>query len=179
MVEMAERTPSNRKIPNTGDPDFPDIDHQSVRTCLYFMRVAKKATGVMSDHFARLGISPGKYSILLELVSAAPGKALSPSELADRIGVTRPTVTGLIDGLKRQGFIERNVDPQDRRKVVLTLTSKGRDFIDGLMPVQFRKMSAIFDGLSKQQQDELCGLLFEIEGRADAINIEDEHQGDS
>ena len=177
-MEMAEFAPSTRKIPSNPGPEFPDIDHQSVRTCLYFMRVAKKATGVMSDHFARAGISPGKYSILMELVSLPPGNTLSPSELADRVGVTRPTVTGLIDGLKRQGFIKRNVDPQDRRKVVLMLTSKGRDFIDGLMPVQFRKMSAIFDGLSKPQQDELCGLLFEIESRTDDMVLEEGRDGD-
>lgn len=167
----------NSKISGDKGPDLPGLDHQAVRTYLYFSRVAKKVTGSFDDHFARLGISSGKYSILMELVSLPPGNTLSPSELADRIGVTRPTVTGLIEGLKRQGFIERERDLHDRRRVVLTLTTKGRDFIEAMMPVQFRKMSAIFDGLSKQQQDKLCGLLFEIESRTDDMTLEEGRDG--
>ncbi|MES2210904.1 MAG: MarR family transcriptional regulator [Chloroflexota bacterium] len=51
--------------------------------------------------------------------------AMSPSELGERLIVTRATVTGLLDSLERRGFVTRSPNPADRRGLVVEITPDG------------------------------------------------------
>jgi len=51
---------------------------------------------------------------------------LSPSELGQRLIVTRATVTGVVDSLERRGYVRRVPNPADRRSVLVELTADGR-----------------------------------------------------
>ncbi|MEW5992590.1 MAG: MarR family transcriptional regulator [Chloroflexota bacterium] len=51
--------------------------------------------------------------------------ATSPSELGQRLIVTRATVTGLIDSLERRGFVRRSANPDDRRSLMVEITPDG------------------------------------------------------
>jgi DNA-binding MarR family transcriptional regulator len=50
----------------------------------------------------------------------------SLSEVCDYIGLTLSTMSTLIEGLVAGGFITRRTDPEDRRRMILTLTEAGR-----------------------------------------------------
>jgi DNA-binding MarR family transcriptional regulator len=50
----------------------------------------------------------------------------SLSEVGDYIGLTLPTMSQLVDGLVTHGLINRRTDPEDRRRMTLTLTEPGR-----------------------------------------------------
>jgi DNA-binding MarR family transcriptional regulator len=49
----------------------------------------------------------------------------TPSELAERLGIARPTASRLVDRLVRQGLVARRTDDGDRRRVTLRLTRNG------------------------------------------------------
>jgi len=51
------------------------------------------------------------------------------TELAAIEGVTQPSMTTLIAGLERAGFVERSGDPNDRRVSMVSITTAGRDYI--------------------------------------------------
>jgi len=51
----------------------------------------------------------------------------SLSELADHVGLTLSTMSTLVDGLAAQGLVNRREDPEDRRRMTLTLTEFGRN----------------------------------------------------
>lgn len=51
--------------------------------------------------------------------------AMAPSELGERLIVTRATVTGLLDSLQRRGFVTRSQNPADRRSLVVEITPEG------------------------------------------------------
>lgn len=55
--------------------------------------------------------------------------AHTPGRVAEVLGVSRTTVTGLLDRLESEGLLTRTIDPQDRRCFILQLTAKGRDLI--------------------------------------------------
>ena len=50
----------------------------------------------------------------------------SLSEVGDHIGLTLPTMSLLVDGLVARGLVSRRTDPEDRRRMTLTLTAAGR-----------------------------------------------------
>src|SRR3984893_16783894 len=70
------------------------------------------------------GLSEGRLHVLFQL-AAAPGHQLPLGELAEQLEVTPRNVTGLIDHLERDGFVERVDDPDDRRSIYARLTAAG------------------------------------------------------
>lgn len=53
-------------------------------------------------------------------------RSLSPSDIASAMELSAPTVSRRLEGLERQGLIRRTPHPDDARRRVLELTSKGR-----------------------------------------------------
>lgn len=83
-------------------------------------RLARAVENALSD----TGVSLPQYRMLVfldELGSAAA------SALAGRLGVSRPSVTALADGLVSRGFAERIPDPTDRRRVGHVITDAGKE----------------------------------------------------
>src|SRR5437868_6515727 len=60
-------------------------------------------------------------------------KSLTNGELADRLGVTVPSMSRLVDGLVRKGLVTRDVQAQDRRRVALKLSPSGRKYFHTVM----------------------------------------------
>ena len=75
------------------------------------------------------------------------------SELSQRMMVTGGNVTGITDGLEKEGLVVREVDAADRRVFRVKLTAEGKR--------QFRRMAAeheqwvidLFEGLTAKQQE--------------------------
>lgn len=140
------------------------VDVEAISDCMQLLRVAKVLLGFFYARFAEHDISPGKYSVLMELLAQEEDESLSPSILAERIGVTRPTITGLIDGLVRQGFVLRRNLEQDRRGVAISLSDAGREFMRSFLPGQFDAMAGVVSALSAGQRQALRDALTTLEG---------------
>ena len=65
---------------------------------------------------ASLGINATDLRCL-ELLSANPG--ITPSRLAELSGLTSGAVTGVLDRLEAAGFVRRESDPEDRRRIIV------------------------------------------------------------
>ncbi|PYI52852.1 MarR family winged helix-turn-helix transcriptional regulator [Paenibacillus flagellatus] len=74
-------------------------------------------------------VTPCGYALSLSQVFALQeletARALSVTELADRLKLERSSVSRLADGLVKAGFVDRQVNETNRREVRLTLTDKG------------------------------------------------------
>ncbi len=69
-------------------------------------------------------LTPPQIHALLWLGHDGP---LTMGEIGQRVGVTEKTVTGLVDRLEKQGYVERVRDARDRRVVRAQLTPKGAE----------------------------------------------------
>src|SRR5215218_2680583 len=72
------------------------------------------------------GLSPTLTAALATVEHHGP---LTPSELAGRERVQRPTATKLIAKLETAGLVLRTGDPADRRSSLITISSAGRDLL--------------------------------------------------
>ena len=90
-------------------------------------------------------------------VSAAGGLVLgilrdhgstSPSELGQRLIVTRATVTGLLDSLERRGFVRRSANPADRRSLIVEITPLGLTVLQRARTIIHRHEKAWLGALS-------------------------------
>jgi len=139
-------------------------DQAAVADCMRLLRVSKKLLGHFLLRFTDADLSPGKYSVMMELLSQGERGSLMPSELAARIGVTRPTITGLVDGLVKQKLVVRRASQTDRRKMTIALSEKGRQRMSDLLPGQFDAMADVVSPLTRKERAELARLLQKIEG---------------
>ena len=72
------------------------------------------------------GLSPSLTAALATIERQGP---LTPSELAARERVQRPTVTRIVDRLEELGLVTRAADPGDRRSSLITVTRAGRELL--------------------------------------------------
>lgn len=94
----------------------------------------------VEEHIQRYGLSSGRFAVLLTLLSA-PGGQRTPSDLAERLAVSRPTITGIVDGLEKAGVVIRRADRSDARNQPVALTGRGRRLIETIAPDHFRRLA--------------------------------------
>lgn len=58
---------------------------------------------------------------------------LNQRELADELDIETPTIVRLLDGMEKQGFIERRVEVSDRRAKQIHMTELGRTIADEIL----------------------------------------------
>ena len=151
---------------------FPDLDPSACEVFLYLLRTGDEAFRIANENLNHHHISQGRFSVLMLLMNKGEGcsQASTPAELAEMCGVTRATMTGLVDTLERDGLVTREPDPQDRRMMSVNLTAKGRERLNEVLPEHFRRMAMLMAGLTESERKTLVGLLLKILDRASAIN---------
>jgi len=112
-----------------------------------------------------LGISAPRLSALSVLVFGGPRRV---GELADAEQVEPPTMTRLVDGMERDGYVVRGSDPGDGRAVVVRATAKGvralnqdrarrvealASTLRTLSPIELRTLAAGVDVLERAISD--------------------------
>ena len=84
-------------------------------------RVAARLARHIDIVLAELELSPSQYRVL-GILSLGPEGA---SRLASNLAISKPSLTGVVDGLVAHGLIGRKDDASDRRRVALALTPAG------------------------------------------------------
>ncbi|BDU78135.1 MarR family winged helix-turn-helix transcriptional regulator [Mesoterricola sediminis] len=109
------------------------------------------------------GISPKQIFLLRRLKEAG---GLAPSAIADLLHADRPSVTSLLDTLQRAGWIRRGRDPENGKRVIVSLTPEGADKLASVPEVLWRSGRTAFDPeacLEPSEQKELLRLLDKLQ----------------
>ena len=122
------------------------------------LRTAGALDRAASDTLADLSLTAGAFFALIELSNASP-VGLAPSELSRRLAVARRTATLYVDILTRQGWVERNAHPDDRRMVLARLTPAGESLINDLATSYKRRLAGLLQEMSPLQAERLRQLL--------------------
>jgi DNA-binding MarR family transcriptional regulator len=150
--------------------EFPDLDPSATEAFLHLLRAGDEAFRVAEQHFAEYDITQGRFGVLMALWGQCHREGrempLSPAEIAERTGVTRATVTGLIDTLERAELVARSPHSGDRRMTSVVLTSRGEKLLARILPAHFRLMTWLMSGLDEAERKTLVQLLTKVLSRA-------------
>lgn len=138
--------------------NLPDID--SIQLCFKTLSLASNIDRDCASQLAVHDLSEGRF-VLLFLLDAS-GEGIAPKVLADQAGITRATVTGLLDGLERDGLVERHANIEDRRALNIQLTSKGKLIAKKVFDQHSRWIADLFGNLSLQERNQLSTLLEKV-----------------
>src|SRR5258706_10630269 len=109
--------------------------------------------------YATSDLEPGWYDVLATLRRAGPPYQLRPTDFAASLMLTSSGTTKRLDRLEAAGHITREPDPNDRRGVLITLTSSGRSLICEAALQHIAHEHRILSGLTREEQRQLADLL--------------------
>ena len=146
---------------------FPGLDASACYTFLQLLRTGDELLALDEQVLASYGTRHGRFNLLMMLMKCSEGQATpaTPAGLAEKTGVTRATISGLLDGLQKDGLIERRADPEDRRLIRVHLTLAGQSFLDKIRPAYSRWFSSIVEPLNEEERQQLVFLLEKIRTR--------------
>jgi DNA-binding MarR family transcriptional regulator len=112
-----------------------------------------------ADGRAPLGLTPAQGRALRIIARSEDEEPLRMTELADRLGIVPRSVTTVIDALEEAGLVRREIDPRNRRAILLQLTERGAGVRDDLREARRRAAEDLFAPLSADDRETLAGLL--------------------
>ena len=147
---------------------LPGLDPDAIMTIKLVRLLGEDLGSAVNASLAAHGISEGRLRILAILL--IEDRPLAHSELAEQSGVTRGTITGLVDGLERDGLVRRTPSEDDRRVTLAELTREGAAHIESIMPEHLARIALMTAGLSKKEQKSLVRLLSKLRRGLDLAN---------
>jgi DNA-binding MarR family transcriptional regulator len=121
--------------------------------------LTRRLRRAQSDGLAPLGLTPAQGRALRLIARSEDEEPLRMTELADRLGIVPRSVTTVIDALEEAGLVRREIDPRNRRAILLRLTERGAAVRDDLREARRRAAEELFTPLSADDRKSLAGLL--------------------
>jgi len=126
----------------------------------YLLRIVSNA---VSQEFARKvageGVTVAEWVMLRSLYG---GKAVAPSALARKMGMTRGAISKLADRLLGKGLIERTGNPDDKRGQSLSVSAAGAKKVPVLARLADENDASFLAALSNDEQERLRALLYAL-----------------
>jgi DNA-binding MarR family transcriptional regulator len=133
------------------------VPQSSVLAWLRLARVFQKIDRVSEVHMRSLGLTMAQFDILAQVGSA---HGITQQELADRLLVTKGNISQLIDRMEKLDLLRRY---QEKRTNILSLTEKGQELYDRIVPSQEDLVTTQFSALSVAEVDNLLRLLRKLD----------------
>jgi MarR family transcriptional regulator, transcriptional regulator for hemolysin len=106
----------------------------------------------------------GRGMTLLQLSTLHLIGALAPvtlTDLAQALGTKPAAASAMVDRLAHAGLVCRTPDPQDRRRVQLTLTAAAEPIVGDTDSGTARRLQAVLNGMSPQAHRYLIDILID------------------
>ena len=135
------------------------MDEDPVQLADLLHGLTRRLRRSQTDGLAPLGLTPAQGRALRMIARSQDEEPLRMTELADRLGIVPRSVTTVVDALEEAGLVRREVDPRNRRAILLRLTERGAAVRDDLREARRRAAEELFAPLSADQRETLVDLL--------------------
>jgi DNA-binding MarR family transcriptional regulator len=95
------------------------------------------------------GLTPRQHQALLALKGFPENRLITIGDLAGRLRIRHHSAAELVDRLSEAGLVARGHDPNDQRRVALTLTARAEEYLAGLSAVHLEELKKIKPVLDK------------------------------
>jgi DNA-binding MarR family transcriptional regulator len=147
-------------------------DHGAIRLWLRMLAtnrlVETRTRRLLQDRYAT---TLPRFDLMAQL-ERAPG-GLKMGELSRRMMVTGGNVTGITDGLAKEGLVERVADPGDRRATLVKLTPAGKRAFAAMAAEHERWIVESFRELSGREMATMAGLLARLKTHVRSLEERD------
>jgi len=146
-------------------PDFadryPTASAKATECAMNLVFTADVLVKRISELVQPFNLTPASGLVLSILADSE--SPLPPNQIADRLIISRATVTGLVDSLEQRGYVRRLPHPSDRRMLLVEPTDTGRQIADAFRPIVHQHQKVWMDVLNEQEQEQLINFLKQLQ----------------
>lgn len=142
--------------------EFPELDPVKEEILVRVARIERHVSASRSEVMAEGDAVLWQYKTLLMLRRQGAPYQLSPSRLADILGLTRGAVSARLSSLEDRGLVRRTHDVHDRRRVTVELTNEGHRAVEAMLGEEERREQAVLSVLTPAERERLAGLLRKV-----------------
>jgi DNA-binding MarR family transcriptional regulator len=137
----------------------PDLDAAPMGIIGRIWRLNRILMSSVQEVCARFGLTHGEFDVLAVLRRSGPPYSLTPTELFRSLMLSSGAMTNRVDKLENAGFVRRSEDPNDRRGVIVSLTSKGKAVIGKAVESHVANEHRLVESLTAKEKADLARLL--------------------
>jgi DNA-binding MarR family transcriptional regulator len=141
----------------------PDLSEPALRAMAVFGRLARLAAvagGRIDGALTRrYGLTSGDFDVLAALRRSGEPYTLTPGALAKAMMLSPSATTTRLDRLERKGLIARELDPGNRRSMLVSLTDEGFATVEEAVVLHVTNEQRLLRALSAEQIAEMDDLL--------------------
>jgi DNA-binding MarR family transcriptional regulator len=145
------------KIADDFEERYPGASPKATETAMNIVRTADLIIKNIAGLVEPFGLSPSSGLALGILADAET--PLPPNKIAERLIISRATVTGLLDSLEKRGYVQRLPHATDRRMLLIELTESGRRVAQEFRQVVHQHEKGWQTDFTQEEQEQLIGLL--------------------
>ena len=146
--------------------NHPQVDITSVRLARELIYAHGLLMSYADEYLRPYELSWSKLAILLWLRAyqeEQPGSGLMPSMLSELIGVGRNTISTLLDGLERQGYVSRELDAEDKRRFIIRLTPPGQTVAYEALAALTGRLEVLLQPMDAPQRENMIRSLLQFQ----------------
>ena len=143
------------------------MEYDPVQLADLVHRLTRRLRRAQAGRLAPLGLTPAQERALRLITRSDEPPRMT--ELADRLGIVPRSLTTVIDALEEAGLVRREIDPRNRRAILLRLTDHGAAVRDELREARRRAAEDLFAPLTAEDRETLGALLTRLDPEDDAI----------
>src|SRR4051812_9049588 len=137
----------------------PELDFGPVGVVARLSRVRAHLDAELDRLFAAHGLGAASFAVLVTLARLEDEGGVSQRRLMDELGLTSGTISVRMDRLVAEGLVDRRPDPASARNTLISLTERGRELFERVVPAHLANERRLLSGLSDDELEALAGLL--------------------
>lgn len=137
---------------------LPEFSEQQTQSGRLLRVVTERLSSHLNDSLKEFGINENLWFAMMA-VYVSPNSEILPSRLSDLMDLTRTSATRLSDEMVERGWVERHINQQDRRQIVLKLTAEGEAFIQKIWPLISSRSGEAWEDFTNEDYAQLQHLL--------------------
>lgn len=128
----------------------------NLSTLIAFTRAEHKIHNLEYSTIKKSGLTISQFGVLEALYNKGD---LRICEIIEKILTTSGNITVVIKNLEKEGFIKKNPDPLDKRSTIISITDKGKNIVEEILPKHINNINNIFSVLTDEEKILLKSML--------------------
>lgn len=147
---------------------YENLDPELLIQFLSILRIGTDLTEVLNSFLDKYGLLQGRWWVLI-LLMREDDLTSTPSQLAAKAGVSKPTMNGLINRLQKDGLISRVHSEADGRSYKVKLNSLGQAKLDEVMPAYYLRVNKLMNSINDLDRAHMIQQLMALKQNSDVF----------
>lgn len=148
------------------------LDDEEQRTWRAYLWSFQQIQEALERQLQRDSGMPHAYYIILAMLSEAPGRSMTMTELSETTRFSPSRLSHAVAKLERNGWVERSRHPEDRRTTIARLTDEGFAVVEAAAPGHVEEVRRrLFDPLTREQVRQLYEILITIQAEDPPVGL--------